>query len=141
VSFLLDTNVISEWVKPRPSANVVAWLSDADEDGLFVSVIAFAEIGRGIALLPPGPQRNRLTAWLEADLTERFEARVIPIDPRVAQAWGALMAKAQRAGLTLGAMDGFIAATAAEFDLTLVTRNIRDFQGLGIKLVDPWSSA
>src|SRR5438093_1415845 len=73
VTFLLDTNVVSEWVKPEPDPNVVAWLADVDEDRVFLSVVTFAEISRGVELMPAGRRRERLAAWLAAELPARFE--------------------------------------------------------------------
>jgi hypothetical protein len=141
VSFLLDTNVISEWAKPRPNAAVIAWLAAVEEDRTYLSVASIAEIARDVALLPGGRRRDRLAAWLDRDLPTRFSGRLIGIDLRVAAAWGALMARSQSLGLGTGTMDGFFAATAAAYDLTLVTRNVRDFEGLSIRLLNPWDSA
>jgi len=138
VTFLLDTNLVSEWTKPKPDPGVIAWLAEADEDRLFISVITLAELCHGVERLPVGARRKRLDAWLSDELTTRFEGRVLPIDPVIAHAWGNLMARAQAAGRTLGAMDGFIAATALRHDLTLVTRDVADFEALGIRLENPW---
>jgi len=138
VKFLLDTNVVSEWVKPQPSQNVVEWLAGADEDELFLSVITFAEIRRGVELLPAGRRRARLGRWLTEELPLRFEQRVLLIDQPVSANWGVVMARAQRAGFALGTMDGFVAATAETHGLTLVTRNLSDFRALGLELFDPW---
>ncbi|HSR26632.1 MAG TPA: type II toxin-antitoxin system VapC family toxin [Candidatus Eisenbacteria bacterium] len=140
MSFLLDTDVLSEWVKPRPDAGVVAWLAAVDEDQVFLSVISFAELRRGVELLPGGDRRERLANWIADDLTTRFHGRVLEVDRRVADAWGEMMSRSQRAGRALGAMDGFFAATARSHDLTLVTRNTRDFERLGLDLHDPWAA-
>lgn len=139
--FLLDTNVISEWVKPRPTPNVVTWLATIDEDRVFLSVASFGEIRRGIELMPSGRRRDRLTSWLADDLPARFDGRILGIDRRVAEAWGRLTARAQRAGSAMGTMDAFFAATAEAHGLALVTRNIRDFAALAIALFDPWRAA
>jgi len=138
VSFLLDTNVISEWVKPQPDRNVVSWLADADEDRVFVSVISFAEIRRGIELMPTGRPRERLGQWLAEELPMRFEDRILAIDTQVADIWGVVMARRQKVGLTLGSMDAFVAATATAHSLTLVTRNVKDFEHIGVSLLNPW---
>jgi toxin FitB len=139
VTFLLDTNVISEWVKPRPNPVVVRWLADADEDRVFMSVASFAEIRHGIERLSDGQRRELLTAWLADELPARFEGRVLAIDRRVAETWGVVLARGQRAGVVVGAMDGFFAATAEAHGLTLVTLNVRDFAKLGVPLLDPSS--
>jgi predicted nucleic acid-binding protein len=140
VSFLLDTNVVSEWVKPQPDRNVISWLAEGDEDRVFLSVISFAEIRRGIELLPAGHRRERLATWLAEELPARFEERVLNIDQHVAEIWGVIMARGRKIGLTLGSMDAFVAATTEAHGLTLVTRNVKDFQGLGISLLDPWEA-
>jgi toxin FitB len=138
VSFLLDTNVVSEWVRPRPDENVVAWLAEVEEEHVFMSVVSFAELRRGVDLLPPGRRRDRLEDWIADDLAARFYGRVLDVDRRVADAWGRIMARSQRAGRGLGSMDAIFAATAESHELTLVTRNVRDFDGVGISLHDPW---
>jgi predicted nucleic acid-binding protein len=138
VSFLLDTNVLSEWVKPQPNPHVVAWLDEVDEDRVFLSVASLAEIRRGIELMPPGKRRDRLTDWLTGSLPARFEGRVLDIDSRIADAWGIVMARGQRAGASVSVMDAFFAATAEIHRLTLVTRNVQHFLKLGISLLDPW---
>lgn len=138
MSFLLDTNVISEWVKPYPDPNVVAWLAEADEDRIFISVASLAEIRFGIDLMPGGRRQDRLIAWLEEELPVRFEGRVLAIDRRIADTWGILSARVRKVGLTLGSMDAFFAATAEMNALTLVTRNTGDFEKLKISLLNPW---
>lgn len=134
MSFLLDTNVVSEWVKPEPHPNVVAWLADVDEDRVFLSVATLAEIRRGVELLPIGRRRQRLADWLADDLPSRFEDRILHIDQVVAHAWGELMVR----GAALESMDAFFAATAHTHRLTLVTRNVADFQRAGLPLLNPW---
>jgi predicted nucleic acid-binding protein len=140
VSFLLDTNVVSEWVRPRPDENVVAWLAEVDEEQVFMSVVSFAELRRGVDLLPAGRRRDRLEDWVAGDLAERFDGRVLDVDRRVADAWGRITARSQRAGHALGSMDAFFAATAESHELTLITRNVRDFDGVGIPLHNPWKN-
>lgn len=141
MSYLLDTNVLSEWVKPRPEPRVIAWLDTVDEDQVFLSVISFAELRRGVELLTAGQRREDLARWIVQDLTDRFHGRVLDVDRHVAEAWGRVMARGQRSGRSLTAMDGFFAATAASRDLTLVTRNVSDFVGLGFPIFDPWDAA
>jgi predicted nucleic acid-binding protein len=140
VSFLLDTNVVSEWVKPEPDPGVVAWLADADEDRLFLSVATLAEIKHGVERMAEGRRRDRLSEWLADELPARFEGRLLAIDERVAEAWGVVMARSQRAGVGLGAMDAFFAATAEVHGLTLVTRDGSDFCGTSVDVLDPWQT-
>ncbi|WFU06485.1 type II toxin-antitoxin system VapC family toxin (plasmid) [Rhizobium sp. CB3171] len=135
---LLDTNVLSEVTRPRPDAHVLKWLDGLDEDRSFISVVSIAEIRRGVALMDSGRKRDALTEWLAQDLPQRFEHRVLPVNEPVAVAWGDLMGLAKRNGRGLSSMDGLIAATAIAHNLALATRNIRDFEGFGIELVDPW---
>ena len=87
MSYLLDTNVISEWVKPKPHAGVIRWLAEADEDRVFISVISIAEIRRGLERMAKGRRRERIAAWLWEDLPARFEGRILPVDLAVAQEW------------------------------------------------------
>ena len=136
--YLLDTNVVCEWAKPRPEPKVVAWFDAVDEDEVFLSVISFAELRRGVELLPAGQRREDLATWIAGDLSERFHGRVLDVDRHAAETWGRVMARGQRSGRSLTAMDGFFAATAESRDLTLVTRNVKDFEGLGVAILDPW---
>jgi toxin FitB len=140
VNFLLDTNVVSEWTKRRPDTGVVTWLAEADEDRVFISVVTLAELRHGIERLPAGGRRDRLDVWLTEQVPARFEARVLPVDAETANSWGRVMARGQAAGRPVGSMDAFIAATAERHDLALVTRNVSDFDALGIRLINPWSN-
>src|SRR5437763_12719977 len=112
MTFLLDTNVVSEWVRPRPDAGVTAWLAEADEDQTFLSVVTLAELRRGIARMARGRRRTRLDEWLRHDLPLRFEDRILPIDNRVALMWGEIVSEREAEGRPITAMDAFIAATA-----------------------------
>jgi predicted nucleic acid-binding protein len=140
MSFLLDTNVVSEWVKPRPDGGVVAWLREADEDRLFLSVVTLAELRLGIERLPLGTRRSRLDEWIADDLRMRFEGRILTINVLIADAWGRLTAQAQSVGRPIGTMDGFIGATAQVHGLILVTRNVADFAFLANAPLNPWHS-
>jgi predicted nucleic acid-binding protein len=139
VKFLLDTNVLSEARRPRPDRGVLEWLDRLDEDRAFVSVVSLAEIRRGGALMEKGRRRDALAGWLARDLPERFAGRILAVDQRTAFAWGDLMAEAKRRGVGLASMDGLMAAAALAHDLTLVTRNTRDFRDLHVALLDPWA--
>jgi toxin FitB len=138
VSFLIDTNVISEVAKPRPSREVMAFLHETDEDRLFISVVTLGELRRGVALKSHGRAKSALDAWLRSDLVKRFSGRILDITVPVADCWGELMADAKRLGIGLHAIDGFLAATARAHNQTLVTRNIKDFEPLGLPLLNPW---
>jgi predicted nucleic acid-binding protein len=138
VSFLLDTNVLSEPFRPRPDIAVLRWLANVDEDRAFVGVATLAELRQGIDALAAGERRRRLEAWLEHDLPARFEGRILPVDLPVAEGWGRILARGRRAGRPIGVMDACLAAMAEVHGLTLVTRNTRDFANLGVLLLDPW---
>ena len=137
---LLDTNVLSEVTKPRPDESVLKWLHGLDEDRTFISIVSIAEIRRGVALMDSGRKRDALGEWLEHDLPQRFENRIIPVEGPVALAWGDLMALAKRSGRGLASMDGLIAATAVAHQLTIATHNTKDFEGFGIDIIDPWTA-
>ena len=136
--FLLDTNAVSEWVKPRPNPGLIGWSESADEDGIFISVVSLAELRNGVERLVEGNRRHRLEQWLKHELPLRFESRILPIDTEVAEAWGRTVSRNEAAGRPIGAMDAFLAATAETHQLTLVTRNISHFPLLKAVL-NPWS--
>jgi predicted nucleic acid-binding protein len=139
VSFLLDTNVVSEWTKPRPDAGVAAFLATEDEETLFLSVVTLGELRRGVDRLAPGRRRTSLDDWLSVDLPARFADRLLGVDAATADAWGRLIARCERVGRPMGAMDGWIAAIAEVHGLTLVTRNVADFEGVVERVLCPWA--
>ena len=141
MNFLLDTNLISEWINPNPNAGVVSWLAGADEDRIFMSVVTLAELRHGIERLAAGQRRKRLNEWLEDELPQRFGDRVLPIDAAVAHSWGRIVARRETLGRPIGAMDALIAATAQVHDLTLATRNEVDFDSAVTAMVNPWTQA
>jgi toxin FitB len=136
MSYLLDTNVISETVRPRPEPRVISWFEMISRDDLHVSVVSLGEVRRGIELLAQGPQRDRLQYWLETRLPEWLGDRVLPVTAAVADRWGRLRAQSPK---TVPIVDSLIAATALHHDLRLVTRNGRDFAHFpGLVVVNPW---
>jgi toxin FitB len=141
VSYLLDTNVISEAARPQPDRRVMAFLHETDEDQLFISVITLAELRRGIALKPEGKAKAALESWYGDAFLPRFAGRVLDVTPPVADAWGVLMAGAKQRGIALHVMDAFLAATTKVHGQTLVTRNVKDFAPVGISLLNPWDGA
>ena|SRR5205807_3009927 len=128
MTFLLDTNVVSEGMKPQPNAGVVSWLDNVDEDRVFISVITLTELRYGIERMPAGSRRKRLEDWLQRELPLRFDGRILPIDESIADAGGRASARSEAAGRPIEAMDAFLAATAEVHGLTLVTRNQSDFK-------------
>jgi predicted nucleic acid-binding protein len=112
-----------------------------EESRLFLSVLTFAEIRRGIERLPSGARRDRLRRWMADELTDRFEGRILPVDRGVAETWGIIMGRAERSGMRPPTMDALFAATAAFHKMTLVTRNTRDFTRAGVAIINPWEAS
>jgi predicted nucleic acid-binding protein len=139
MSFLLDTTVVSEWVKSRPNRGMVAWLAEVDEDRVFMSVVTLAELGYGIERMAAGSRRKRLDEWLRDELPLRFEGRVLLIEPIIADGWGKVVARSEAARRPISAMDAWIAATAQAHGMTLVTRNTSDFQASLRLIINPWT--
>jgi predicted nucleic acid-binding protein len=138
--YLVDTNVLSEFARNgAPDPHVDRWLRTTPEESIFASVLTFAEIRRGIDLLPDSKRRTHLEQWQE-NLIASFQTRLLPVSMALADRWALLSARAQRKGINLANIDGLIAATAAEHDLTLVTRNGKDFSGVELLLINPWSA-
>jgi toxin FitB len=140
VSFLLDTNVLSEASKPQPDEAVKAWLHGVDEDMLFVSAITLAELRFGIERLAPGARRNSLDLWLRESLIERLGSRLLVVDSAVAAEWGTLQAQTQARGRRMDTMDCFLAATARVHQLIMVTRDTEHFSNASCELFNPWTA-
>jgi|SRR5579863_380230 predicted nucleic acid-binding protein len=138
MNFLLDTNAVSEWVKPRPNPGLIRWMESVDEDRVFLSVISLAELRYGVERMPAGARRNRLEQWLRDELPLRFEGRILAVDTRVAESWGGTVSRSDALGRPMSAMDAFLSATAEVHRLSLVTRNVSDFPLLKA-VVNPWS--
>ncbi len=136
--FLLDTNVLSELIKPKPDAKVVRWIEGTNEASMFLSVLTLGEIRNGITRLRSGARRGRLESWLHVDLRERFQGRLLPINEAIADRWGAISAAAAAKGKPLPVIDGLLAATALHHDLMLVTRNGSDVAATGVAVLNPW---
>lgn len=139
MSWLLDTCVVSELVKPRPKAGVIEWVQQRDEEELFLSVITIGELEKGIAKLRDAARRSVLERWVRVDLVERFRGRLLPIDSAGASRWGAVVGAAEARGEPLPVIDGLIAATGLQHDFTVVTRNVADLARFGARCFDPWA--
>ena len=136
MSYLVDTNVLSEPTRPNPDAGVLEWLRQHEHE-LFISVITAGELQRGVALYPQSRKRQSLEQWLE-ELLATFEGRILPVDRKIAQEWGHYYAAQQQAGRKPPSLDSLVAATAKVHQLTIVSRNEADFPD--VPVVNPWES-
>jgi toxin FitB len=128
----------SELTREQPDSRVAAFLQRTEKEKMFLSVMTLGEICRGVATLPPSQKRASLEAWLAVDVRSWFAGRILPVTEEIAERWGHLAAAGKQRGTPLAIVDGVIAATALHHDLTIVTRNIRDFTSLGVDLLNPW---
>lgn len=139
--YLLDTNVISELVKPLPHENVWEWVNALPDEQLFISSITIGELQRGIELLPPSKRRSDYEHWLQEQILTQYADRIIAVDTMVMLQWGTLMAQTAAIGRSLPVFDSLLAATALTHNMHLVTRNAQDFADTGIQIVNPWQDA
>ncbi len=135
MGYLLDTNVLSELRRKQPDPRVLQWFAQRPAGTLYLSVLTLGEIRKGVEVLADQPRRLLLLDWIETELPAFFSGRILGIDTAVADRWGRLVAQA---GQPLPAIDSLLAATAAQHGLIFVTRNMRDVQGLGVQLINPW---
>ena len=135
---LLDTNVVSEPLRPAPNARVVEWIDSQPLETLFLSAITVAELRAGLALLSAGKRRAGLQESLEIKVLPLFSGRVLPFDLGCTQAYAELMAKTRASGLTIASADGYIAAIAAANGLTVATRDTGPFEAAGAAVINPW---
>jgi len=136
--FLLDTNIPSELMRTAPDRRVKDWVYGQDTTSLYLSAVTIGELRKGFAILPDGKRRSQLEEWFERNLLPLFAGRILPLTQEVAAQWGQLDARRHLNGRPLNTADGMIAATALEHGLTLVTRNVKDFEGLGVSILNPW---
>jgi len=135
MSYLLDTNVLSELVRPKPDEAVLAWFANVPDESLYISVLTLGEIRKGVEGVPDAQRKERLRVWLEHTLPEWFGSHVLPVDVNVAERWGRLQADAQR---PVPAIDSLLAASALHHELRMVTRNAKDFGYAGLEVINPW---
>ena len=138
--FLLDTNVVSETVRPRPEKTVLDWIEAQVPNDLFLAAQTLGELVRGARKVGEWARRERFEKWIEQDLARQFDGRILPFDGGTASVWGRLMGDGDRAGRRPSAADAHIAAVALQHDLILVTRNVKDFVNFDLHLLDPWRS-
>lgn len=139
MSVLLDTNVVSELLRPSPNSAVEGWVARREAADLLFSAVGEAELRYGVALLPAGRRRDALASAVEAILREDFEDRVLPFDRRAAREYAEIAASRRTAGRPVAPADCQIAAIARTRDLMIATRNVRDFADMEVELVDPWA--
>ena len=132
--WLLDTVALSEATKPTANPGFLSWLETVPDGDIHTSVLCLGELRRGVEMLPAGAKRDRLAAWLEHDLANWLGVRILPVDEAVGQTWGRLGARGK-----VSPIDALIGANAVVAGLTVVTRNVRDFDGLGVKVLNPWT--
>jgi predicted nucleic acid-binding protein len=137
VKTLLDTNILTELVRPNGNPAVISAFEQIPPAGLYLSVLSVGEIAKGITLLDPGKKKKYLASWL-AGLEKQFAERILTIDVETSHIWGELTARAQKRGTTILPTDGLLAATALRHGLHIMTRNTRHFQATGALILDPW---
>ena len=135
---ILDTNIISEMMRPKPTASVMHWLNQQDASELFVSTVTVGEIMHGLEALPAGQRRRRLEAGFERLIREAFDTRLLIFDEDVARHYGRLMAAQRKMGKPLSALDAQIAATALAHRMAIATRNVKDFADSGLAITNPF---
>ena len=138
MNYLLDTCVISEIIRQKPSRTVAKWIKKEDERNFFISVLTIGELHKGIEKLPESKRKEELHNWVENDLKERFWNRIIDIDIQVAMMWGKIQGMTERVGRPMPAIDSLIAATGITHHLTVVTRNTSAMKESGVALLNPW---
>jgi predicted nucleic acid-binding protein len=138
---LLDTNILSELMRPTPEAAVEQWLADQPAASVFISAITEAELRYGLALMPPGKRRSALAVEIENMLGEDFSGRILPFDSPAAVAFAEIAAERRQAGRPISQADAQVAAIARSRGAALATRNVPDFEGCGVEIINPWSSA
>lgn len=135
---LLDTCVISELIKREPNKNIISWLQAQDEANLFLSILTFDELQKGIQKDSDQNRKKKLKIWIEEDLKKRFENRIIPIDLKVVTNWGSIQGLAELAGRTMPTLDGLIAVSGLTYNCAVATRNTSDMGQSTAELFNPW---
>ena len=137
-AYLIDTNVISEFSAGNPHHSVFSWFKQHQTETMYLSVVTIGELEKGIARLPKSKRKTALDQWLNQKLMVQFDGYILNTDVDTFRLWGRLSAERAKAGNKMQVGDALIAALAKQHHLTLVTRNISDFEGAGIDLLNPW---
>jgi predicted nucleic acid-binding protein len=130
----------SELTRPIPDPRVAAFLIDAGKESVYASVITIGEIAKGIAALAEGKRQGELREWLDRVMRPWFAGRILPVTETIAERWGMLTAEQRRQGRQIGMADGLIPPMVLEHGLSLATRNVKDFDGLGVTIINPRES-
>ncbi len=138
--YLLDTNVISEVLRPMPDTRVMDWCRVTPRRFLHLSLVSLGEIRKGLTIMPEGARRSQLESAVAVLIPNWFAGRILPMSESIAKRWGVLEGQRKLMGRPLQVPDAQIAATALDRGLTLVTRNVRDFEALGLKILNPWDN-
>ena len=136
--FIIDTNVVSELMRPEPEPAVAAWIAERDAQELYLTAVNEAELRYGVAIKPVGKRRNELEAAMTRWLDEGFRERILPFDSLAARAYAQIAADLHQAGRQIGEADCKIAAICRSRGAVLVTRNVRHFNGTGVEVINPW---
>lgn len=138
MNYLLDTCVISEALTRQPNPKVLEFVDNLDPEEVYLSAITIGELFKGIARLPASRRKNNLQTWFEDELLVRYEGKILALDAQALMTWGRLMARLEADGSVMPALDSLIAAIVLTHDMTLVTRNVSDFENSGVKIANPW---
>ncbi|UCF05423.1 MAG: type II toxin-antitoxin system VapC family toxin [bacterium] len=138
---LLDTNIVSTIMRPAPPEAVIDWLNRQETVTLYLSTITLAEIGYGLWILPEGKCRRSLEDRFEKFVAEGFEQRILDFDRRAAHLYGEVMGRRKAMGRPLAVLDGQIASISRANDLAIATRNVRDFEGCEVEIINPFEQA
>ena len=138
--YVIDTNVASELMRPAPTPSVAAWIAERDTEDMFLTAVSEAELRYGVAIAPAGRRKDALEAAMTRWLDVGFGERILPFDSAAARAYAEIAADRRQTGRPIGEADCQIAAICRQRGAVLVTRNVRDFQGTGVEVVDPWAT-
>ena len=138
--FSLDTNVASELMRPEPTPAVAAWIAERDAQEMYLTAVSEAELRYGVAIMPVGKRRNALESAMIRWIDQGFRGRVLPFDSAAARAYAEIAADRRQAGRPIGEADCQIAAICRSRGAVLVTRNVRDFEGTEVEVINPWAT-